>query len=206
MKSRKSISRDAHNSPQTSSSVRPGVRSSLHSSDQESDIEEDEATDADYTSPSVQERDRALLEEEEERENLLTVEGSGNTSRKVSGRSLNNRSEVKIDHGERRGKNRRKVRSKKEKYLWKKVEAGASMYEMEEGGGREDTSSLSSSSSAELDRLKYNYPSTLKVSRQPSLPYTTRTKKQFPAPQSSTVLYHLECCINILHSSCFGGV
>ncbi len=206
MKPHKSISRDAHNSQRTRSSHRPGLRSSLHSSDQESDFEEDEATDADYTSPNVQERDRALLEEEEERENLLAVQGSGNNSRKVVGRGLNDGSKAEIGYGERTGKNRRKVRTKKKKYPRKKDEAGASMYEMEEGGGREDTSSLSSSSSAELDRLKYNYTSTLKVGGQPSLPQTTRTKKQFPAPESCTVLYHLECCNNFLHSSCLRGI
>lgn len=143
---------------------------SSHCSDQESDFEEDKAIDADYTSSKLQERDRALLEEEEERENLLTEKGSSKGSKRIGRKGLRNGSDVVTGHGERRGKNRRRGQTKRNKLSRQKDEVGESMYEMEEGGGREDTSSLSSSSSAELDRSKYDYSSTSKVSRQPSSP------------------------------------
>ncbi len=140
------------------------------SSAQESDFEDDPTIDVDYTTFKSRERDRALLVEEEERENLLTVGSSSNSFKRSVGGGLNDGSNTKIGHGKRRGKDRRRGQPRKKKVSRKKDEAGEFMYEMEEGGGREDTSSLSSSSSAELDRLKYDYSSTLKVGWQQSLP------------------------------------
>ena len=131
-----------------------------YSSDQESDVDHGQATDIDYSSFKPRECDRALLEEEEERENLLTV----------GGRDRGDRGRVKIGNAESRKKNRRRKQARKRKIPGNKDGAGESMYEMEEGGGREDTSSLSSSSSAELGRLKYNYSSTSKVRFLSSLP------------------------------------
>ena len=116
--------------------------------DQETDSDDDQVIDADYTFSKLQERDRTLLEEEEEREKLLALAGSGNGRRKSK---------------------KRKARARKKKLQGNSDEAGESMYEMEEGGGREDTSSLASTSSAELDRLKFEYSSTSKVHRLPSL-------------------------------------
>lgn len=116
--------------------------------DQEFDSDDDQVIDADYTSSKLQKRDRTLLEEEEEREKLLALEGSGNGRRKSK---------------------KRNARARKKKLQENNDEAGEFMYEMEEGGGREDTSSLASTSSAELDRLKFEYSSTSKVRGLPSL-------------------------------------
>lgn len=140
-----------------------------HSSDQESDFEEDRAIDADYISSKLQEQDRVLLEEEEERENLLTERRPSKGLKWIGRTGVSNGSNVVVGHVERGGKSRRRRQTKKKKFSRKKDKVGGFMYEMEEGGGREDTSSLSSSSSAELDRLKYDYTSASKVGRQPSL-------------------------------------
>ena len=133
------------------------------SSDHESDSEDGQDTDIGYTISKSQAHDHALLVEEEERENLLAAEVSRNGSKRVFDRGHSDGNKIVIGKGERVKKDGQRRRTKKRKRSRTKDKEGETMYEMEEGGGREDTSSLSSSSSAELDRLRFDHNSTSKV-------------------------------------------
>lgn len=94
--------------------------------------------------------DRTVLEEEDEeqQEKLLT------TSSTQSGRSVGN-DEAPFNQSRKiRKKERRRLRRGKRKEKGTTDEEGKLMYEMEEGGSLDNLSSLSSSSE-ELEKLKY---------------------------------------------------
>ena len=98
------------------------------------------------------EHDRTVLEEEEQREKLVTE-----SSNRPDGSIANDEGSL----GERRRarrKERRRLRKSKRREKGSADEEGKLMYEMEEGGSRGDLSS-SSSSSLELDHSKYQSPS-----------------------------------------------
>lgn len=100
--------------------------------------------------------DRTVLEEEEQQEKLLT------RSVASSGRYEAN-NEKPLDEGRRARRNGRRRIRKGKRQEGNADEEGKLMYEMEEGGSRDDLSS-SSSSSTELDKLKHRLPVTTKVS------------------------------------------
>lgn len=115
----------------------------------QSDSEDESA----YTSlefSGVRGNDRELLREEEEREKLLST-----------GKQDEGRSGVfgTTSQGEREG--RRKLRRSKKNRAGGKArrdEKSELMYDMEEGGLKDDASSQSSSSSLDLDRTKLEQP------------------------------------------------
>ena len=113
-------------------------------------------------STELAKHDKELLREEEEREKLLTSEGTrearpGFFSRPKDG--LLAKSKVK---GTRRTNlSRRKRKSRKSSIH---DEEGKLMYEMEEGGPRSETSSQASSSSIELNKVNPPHASDRRVS------------------------------------------
>ncbi len=127
-------------------------------SDQESDSEDDQVLKGARNSREIAEHDKSVLKEEEEREKLLLVgQTDGNGLRRVFTRSDISGSKVRIgrqERGRQRGQDRKATRRKKK---GKGHEESELMYEMEEGGLRDDTSSAcSSAESSDLDREKFN--------------------------------------------------
>ena len=123
--------------------------SSFHSG-RLSDSEDDKITPGVQTSLELAEYDRAVLEEEEERENLLVSQSSGEGHRGIVNGGNDHGSQVRIG----RRKRQRKRKATKRRNGRRDDEQGELMYEMEEGGQKDDASSESSSSSSELDRQK----------------------------------------------------
>ena len=114
---------------------------------QEKALGHDGLSDEDVTEEPT-EHDRTVLEEEEQQEKLLTE------SRNRPGRGISN-DEVPLEQRRRaRRKERRRLRKSKRRENGSADEEGKLMYEMEEGGSRDNLSS-SSSSSLELDHSKY---------------------------------------------------
>jgi hypothetical protein len=123
--------------------------SSLRSpSEQDSDSDDDALLDQVRSTLEIAEHDRAVLEEEEELENLLTRRGAGHGLRRMfspSGGSVRI-GKAKKERRPRRGSRRERV-----------SEDGELMYEMEEGIG-DDNASLLSGSSLDLDGTdEYTY-------------------------------------------------
>ncbi|EKV06502.1 Type I phosphodiesterase / nucleotide pyrophosphatase family protein [Penicillium digitatum] len=112
--------------------------SSLRSpSDQESDSDDDALLDQNRSTLELAEHDRAVLEDEEELENLLIRRGTGQGLRRIFSP---NGSTVKI--GRTKKERRRRRGSRRERVS----EDGELMYEMEEGIGDDNASLLSGSS------------------------------------------------------------
>lgn len=105
------------------------------STDSQFDTEEDENDYDPKDFSGVTDNDRELLQQEEEREKLLT-----------SGIQHEDRSSVHDGW-----RSRRKVHRPRKRRPVEKVD---SMYEMEEGGFKDDRSSQASSSSLELERIQ----------------------------------------------------
>lgn len=105
------------------------------STDSQFNTEEDEKDYDPKDFSGVRDHDRELLQQEEEREKLLT-----------SGIQHEDRSDAHDGRGSRRKVHRPRKR--------KPVEKVDPMYEMEEGGFKDDRSSQASSSSLELERIQ----------------------------------------------------
>ena len=125
--------------------------SSFHSH-QLSDSEDDQVTHGAQTSLELAEFDRCLLEEDEDREKLLVSQSSGQGIRAVVKGGNSHGSQVRIGRRERR-RRRKATKGRKGR---KDDEQGELMYEMEEGGRKDDASSESAGSSSELDRQKFH--------------------------------------------------
>lgn len=105
------------------------------------------SSDEDHTEDPT-EHDRNVLEEEEQQQEKLST---GSRSRGDRSGGVGRQS---VNHGRRaRRKERRRLLKGKSRKKVTTDEEGKLLYEMEEGGSRDDLSSLSSSS-AELDKLK----------------------------------------------------
>lgn len=112
----------------------------------------------------IAEHDRELLDEEDERDKLLTEGSTRDTPRGFFNRRR------KDEHSNGAGGKSGKRTAHK---TWKRRrktkgsshdKEGELMYEMEEGGPKSETSSQASSSSAELDKMNLARSSTSKVS------------------------------------------
>ncbi len=125
-------------------------------SDQDSDSEDDQVLQGAQSSLEIAEHDRSLLKEEEEREKLLTGDSAGKGLRRIFSGPHSNGSKVKIGRQERRTQRRQDRRAARRKKRGRNDEEGELMYEMEEGGLRDDASSASSNSSSEMDRQKFH--------------------------------------------------
>ncbi|KGO58263.1 Type I phosphodiesterase/nucleotide pyrophosphatase/phosphate transferase [Penicillium expansum] len=123
--------------------------SSLRSpSEQDSDSDDDALLDQNRSTLEIAEHDRAVLEDEEELENLLIRRGTGHGLRRIFSP---NGSTVKI------GKTKKERRQRRGSRRERVSEDGELMYEMEEGIG-DDNASLLSGSSLDLDRKgEYTY-------------------------------------------------
>ncbi|KAI9677995.1 MAG: hypothetical protein M1817_005939 [Caeruleum heppii] len=123
-------------------------------SEQDSDSEDDQVLDDAQNSLELAEHDRALLDEEDEREKLLAPGENETGLRRIFSGGLSNGSRVRIGRRERRRK-RRRERNGGRMVHGEQGEDGELMYEMEEGGLKSDTSSISTEGSLELEREKY---------------------------------------------------
>ncbi|CAG7964605.1 unnamed protein product [Penicillium nalgiovense] len=123
--------------------------SSLRSpSEQDSDSDDDALLGQNRSTLEIAEHDRAVLEAEEELENLLIRRGTGNGLRRIFSP---NGSSVKI------GKTKKERRQRRGSRRERISEDGELMYEMEEGIG-DDNASLLSGSSLDLDQKgEYTY-------------------------------------------------
>ncbi|KAL8696721.1 MAG: hypothetical protein Q9201_007517 [Fulgogasparrea decipioides] len=115
----------------------------------ESDSEDDLVLQEIHNSTELAEHDRQVLLEEEEREELL----SGKHPRGHRSFSSKNESSQGKDQG-RRSTRQWSHKARRRKREGATDEAGELLYEMEEGGAKDDTSSQASSSSIELDKLR----------------------------------------------------
>ncbi|CBF79613.1 hypothetical protein AN7550.2 [Aspergillus nidulans FGSC A4] len=124
-------------------------------SEQDSDSEDDEFLAQSRTTLELAEHDRAVLDEEEELEKLLTRSGPTHDIRRIFSP---NRSNVRIGKKEEARRQRReKERIARKARRERRHGDDEEMYEMEEGHP-EDESSLLSSSSSDLDeRIKEQY-------------------------------------------------
>ena len=132
-------------------------------SDPESDLDNDLIAKHARNSTELAEHDREVLQEEEEREKLLTA---GNAQKPSRGFFNRNPREGLPTIGEGQGKGtrpRRQRTRRRAKQIGSHDEEGELMYEMEEGGRRSDTSSQASSSSIELDKLNLAHSPMSKV-------------------------------------------
>ncbi|KAI9838605.1 MAG: hypothetical protein M1819_004919 [Sarea resinae] len=150
--------------------------SSLRSiSDQEDDSEDDEVLYGARTSRELAEHDLSVLKEEEDREKLLSG-GAKEGFRRIFSGDHSNRSMIRIGRREEREYRRQEKREEREhrrqerrekrgqrrgergngrRGMRKGVdEEGELMFEMEEGGPRDDTSSESSRVSSEVEMWK----------------------------------------------------
>lgn len=133
----------------------PSVNSLSESEQNESDDDAQDYTD-------VAEADRNILQEEEEREKLLST---GDTYEKgQSFLTTGSRNGRGHDAGLQDSKKRPERSRKKRRRQLKRHGSNELMYEMEKGGLKDDTSSHSSSSSLELDRLNSEQYRVSKVS------------------------------------------
>lgn len=123
--------------------------SSLRSpSEQDSDSDDDALLEQNRSTLEIAEHDRAVLEAEEELENLLIQRGAGSGLRRIFSP---HGSSVKI------GKTKKEQRPRRGSRRERVSEDGELMYEMEEGIG-DDNATLLSGSSLDLDRKdEYTY-------------------------------------------------
>lgn len=118
-----------------------GDAASLRSpSEQDSDSEDDEFLSHERNTLELAEHDRAVLEDEEELEKLLTRRGPAHGLRRMLSP---NASSVRIGKREQRRARKEARKARRERVS----EEGELMYEMEEGFGDDETSLISRSSS-----------------------------------------------------------
>ena len=133
-------------------------------SDEESDFENDSVARHPRISSEGAHHDQDLLEEEEEREKLLT----GTSKAKSLEGLFNKRRREDPFHGtkvkEKLRSNRRSSNRRNHRRGKSKDEDGELMFEMEEGGPRSETSSQASQSSSDLDKMNLADASSSKVS------------------------------------------
>ncbi|KAJ5183861.1 hypothetical protein N7492_001477 [Penicillium capsulatum] len=127
-----------------------GDAASLRSpSEQDSDSEDDELLRHPRSTLELNQHDKAVLEDEDELEKLLTRQGPAHGLRRMLSP---NRSNVRIGKRERRRSRRGERESRRERVS----EDGELMYELEEGIG-DDAVSLLSDSSTDLGKEDYLY-------------------------------------------------
>lgn len=127
-----------------------GDAASLRSpSEQDSDSEDDELLRHPHSTHELNQHDHAVLEDEDELEKLLTRQGPAHGIRRMLSPS---RSSVRIGKKERRRSRREERQSRRERVS----EEGELMYELEEGIG-DDSESLLSGSSMDLQKEDYIY-------------------------------------------------
>ena len=125
--------------------------SSLRSpSEQDSDSDDDELLRQPRSTLELSKHDRSVLEAEDELEKLLTRSGPAHGLRRIFSPSGTS---VRIGKKERRRARREARLSRRERVS----EEGELMYEMEEGLGDDDTSSLMSGSSVDDDDEKEGF-------------------------------------------------
>ena len=129
-------------------------------SDQDSDPEDDQLIHHAKNSFELAEHDRGVLHEEEEREKLLTGEASHMSQPERQHPGENAESSRK----ERRRRRRLSRKARRQKNRAGNDEEDKLMYEMEEGGRGDDTSSQSSFSSIDLDKRNFDNMSMSRVS------------------------------------------
>lgn len=133
--------------------------SSLRSlSDQDSDSEDDELIQGTRDTLELAKHDRTVLEEEEEREKLLIRTSPTDGLRQIFGFRHDNGSSVRIG---KRGRRRQRRMSIEPSGGWRRYAGeadveGECLYEMEEGGFRDDSSSQLSIASSDPDVSKSN--------------------------------------------------
>lgn len=113
-------------------------------SEQDSDSDDDEFLRHPRSTLELSQHDRSVLEDEDELEKLLTRSGPAHGLRRIFSP---NGSSVRIGKRERRRARREARLSRRERVS----EEGELMYEMEEGLGDDEASSLMSGSSMDLD-------------------------------------------------------
>lgn len=138
--------------------------SPMSSDADDSDFENDPVVRNARSSTELAQHDREILDEEQERENLLTGGTSKETPRGFFGRKRKDEQSGAIQTREARHRSRRSRKKLINTDEATRDEQGELMYEMEEGGARDDTSSQASSSSADLDKLSMARPPIPKVS------------------------------------------
>lgn len=142
--------------------LREGFRD--ESFDAESDLEDDHVSQHARNSTEIAERDHGLLDEEEEREELLATTGIKTApSKGFFGRARKGKTPAGIELREKKHQSRRPHKTRKAKKGSGRDEEGELLYEMEEGGETYDTSSQASSSSAEIDKQDSVHSSMSKV-------------------------------------------
>jgi hypothetical protein len=126
--------------------------SSLRSlSDQDSDSEDDELVQGSRDTLELAKHDRTVLEEEEEREKLLLRASPTDSLRRIFGSKHDNGSSVRIGKRERRKKRKLGRRGGRRRRAGGADAEGELMYEMEEGGFRDDSNSQLSTASSDSD-------------------------------------------------------
>ena len=134
------------------------------SSDAESEFDNDPVAQHARNSTELAEHDRGLLDEEEERETLLTGgRAQKDPPKGFFGRKQKDKEPSAFELKENKKRPGRARKGKRGKKRNRKDEEGELLYEMEEGGETYDTSSQASSSSAELDKLNLSDSSMSKV-------------------------------------------
>lgn len=113
-------------------------------SEQDSDSDDDEFLRYPRSTLELSQHDRSVLDDEDELEKLLTRSGPAHGLRRIFSPNGNN---VRIGKRERRRARREARLSRRERVS----EEGELMYEMEEGLGDDETSSMMSGSSMDLD-------------------------------------------------------
>ena len=183
--------------------LREGFRD--ESSDAESDLENDLVYQHARNSTEVAERDHGLLDEEEEREELLATTGIKTApSKGFFGRGRKGKRPEDIELSGKKQQSRRPHKTRKGKKRGGKDEEGELLYEMEEGGETYDTSSQASSSSAEIDKQDSVYFSMSKV-LQMSVPLQTWLML-LSAPKVGFVAHHRSINSSTLRSSLLRGL
>lgn len=134
------------------------------SSDADSDFENDPIVRHARNSVEVADHDRRILDEEEEREKLLTEGRTREGPRSFFGRRRKDEQSGAIQTRQEQRISRRSRKTRRNTDAGTRDDQGELMYEMEEGGTRDDTSSQASSSSAELDKLNIAPSSIARVS------------------------------------------
>jgi len=133
-------------------------------SDADSGFEDDPVVKHARNSTEIAEHDRELLDEEDEREKLLTARSPRDTPRGFFNRRR------KEEHSSGTGGKIYKRTTQKSRKKRRKTKGGSHdkegelVYEMEEGGPKSETSSQASSSSAELDKMNLAHSSRSRVS------------------------------------------
>lgn len=123
----------------------------LPSADCQSDSEEDESDDDLHSFSGVAESDMNILQEEEEREKLLST---GNVYEREQGLfTADSRTGRGPEVGVRESRPRLEHARRKRRRQKGGQGSEEAIYEMEKGRLKDDTSSRSSSSSSELDRI-----------------------------------------------------